>query len=68
MRLGALGIKIMSSGRLNGIEIARCEWYREGRVLSIRCALTSTTEPQKQNHVCVIGEGLGLQRRYAGPR
>jgi small subunit ribosomal protein S3 len=32
MRLGALGIKIMSSGRLNGIEIARCEWYREGRV------------------------------------
>ena len=32
MRLGAQGIKIMSSGRLNGIEIARCEWYREGRV------------------------------------
>ena len=31
-RLGAQGIKIMSSGRLNGIEIARCEWYREGRV------------------------------------
>jgi small subunit ribosomal protein S3 len=32
MRLGAQGIKIMSSGRLNGIEIARTEWYREGRV------------------------------------
>ena len=32
MRLGAIGIKIMSSGRLNGIEIARKEWYREGRV------------------------------------
>ena len=32
MRLGAQGIKIMSSGRLNGIEIARSEWYREGRV------------------------------------
>jgi small subunit ribosomal protein S3 len=32
MRLGAQGIKIMSSGRLNGIEIARNEWYREGRV------------------------------------
>src|SRR6267142_1633199 len=30
--LGAQGIKIMSSGRLNGIEIARTEWYREGRV------------------------------------
>lgn len=32
MRLGAQGIKIMSSGRLNGAEIARTEWYREGRV------------------------------------
>jgi small subunit ribosomal protein S3 len=32
MRLGAQGIKIMSSGRLNGAEIARREWYREGRV------------------------------------
>ncbi|MDR1162983.1 MAG: 30S ribosomal protein S3 [Candidatus Accumulibacter sp.] len=32
MRLGAQGIKIMSSGRLNGAEIARSEWYREGRV------------------------------------
>jgi small subunit ribosomal protein S3 len=32
MRLGAQGVKIMSAGRLNGIEIARTEWYREGRV------------------------------------
>ena len=32
MRLGAQGIKIQSGGRLNGIEIARSEWYREGRV------------------------------------
>src|SRR5512137_2966389 len=32
MRLGAQGIKIMCSGRLNGVEIARREWYREGRV------------------------------------
>jgi len=32
MRLGAQGVKIMSSGRLNGAEIARREWYREGRV------------------------------------
>src|SRR2546423_116336 len=32
MRLGAQGIKIMSSGRLNGIEIARTECYGEGRV------------------------------------
>jgi small subunit ribosomal protein S3 len=32
MRLGAKGIKIEVSGRLNGAEIARSEWYREGRV------------------------------------
>lgn len=32
MRLGAMGIKISLSGRLNGAEIARTEWYREGRV------------------------------------
>ena len=32
MRIGALGIKVRVSGRLNGAEIARTEWYREGRV------------------------------------
>jgi len=32
MRLGAKGIKIQASGRLGGAEIARTEWYREGRV------------------------------------
>ena len=32
MRLGALGMKINVAGRLNGVEIARSEWYREGRV------------------------------------
>ncbi|MCK5876094.1 MAG: 30S ribosomal protein S3 [Candidatus Marithrix sp.] len=32
MRLGAQGIRINVSGRLNGAEIARQEWYREGRV------------------------------------
>lgn len=32
MRLGAKGIKIAVSGRLNGADIARTEWYREGRV------------------------------------
>jgi len=30
--LGALGIKVEVSGRLGGAEIARSEWYREGRV------------------------------------
>lgn len=32
MKFGAKGIKVMSSGRLAGAEIARTEWYREGRV------------------------------------
>ena len=32
LRLGAKGIKIVSGGRLGGAEIARIEWYREGRV------------------------------------
>lgn len=32
MRIGAKGIKIAVSGRLNGADIARTEWYREGRV------------------------------------
>ena len=32
MKLGALGIKVRCSGRLGGAEIARSEWYKEGRV------------------------------------
>jgi small subunit ribosomal protein S3 len=32
MRIGALGIKVRASGRLNGAEIARTEWTREGRI------------------------------------
>ncbi len=32
IRAGVLGIKVMVSGRLGGVEIARREWYREGRV------------------------------------
>lgn len=32
LRFGALGIKIVCAGRLGGAEIARTEWYREGRV------------------------------------
>ena len=32
MRAGAEGVKVMISGRLNGADIARSEWYREGRV------------------------------------
>ena len=32
LRLGAQGIKVNVAGRLNGAEIARTEWYREGRI------------------------------------
>jgi small subunit ribosomal protein S3 len=32
MRMGAQGVRIQASGRLGGTEIARREWYREGRV------------------------------------
>ncbi|ETR64908.1 MAG: hypothetical protein OMM_15135, partial [Candidatus Magnetoglobus multicellularis str. Araruama] len=32
MGAGAAGIKVMCAGRLGGVEIARTEWYREGRV------------------------------------
>jgi small subunit ribosomal protein S3 len=32
MRFGAQGVKIICSGRLGGAEMARTEWYREGRV------------------------------------
>lgn len=32
LRMGAKGVKVMLAGRLNGAEIARTEWYREGRV------------------------------------
>ncbi|MCK6556974.1 30S ribosomal protein S3 [Candidatus Binatia bacterium] len=32
MRMGALGVKVQCAGRLGGAEIARTEWYREGRV------------------------------------
>jgi len=48
MRLGAQGIRIASSGRLNGIEIARTEWYREGRVPLHTPVPTSTMVSAKQ--------------------
>lgn len=52
MRLGAQGIKIMSSGRLNGIEIARTEWYREGRVPlhTLRAELDYATSEAKTTY------------------
>ena len=70
MRLGAQGIKIMSSGRLNGIEIARNEWYREGRVplhtLQRRHRLRLLrSQDDLRHHRC---QGLGLPWRPPGQR
>jgi ribosomal protein S3 len=48
MRSGALGIKVRVSGRLNGAEIARTEWYREGRIPLHTFRRTSTTDCRKQ--------------------
>lgn len=72
MRLGAQGIKIMSSGRLNGIEIARTEWYREGRVPlhTLRAEVDYGTSEAKTTYGIIgvkvwvfKGEQLGVKER-----
>ena len=68
MRLGAQGIKIMCAGRLNGIEIARTEWYREGRVPlhTLRADIDygfSEAQDDLRRH---RHQGLGIQGRSAG--
>src|SRR5579859_1201351 len=52
MRLGAGGIKIQVGGRLNGAEIARSEWYREGRVPlhTLRAMVDYATAEAKTNY------------------
>jgi len=72
MRLGAQGIKIFVSGRLNGAEIARSEWYREGRVplhtlradIDYGFAEAKTTYGVIGVKVWIFkGEGFGLDRQ-----
>ena len=70
MRVGAVGIKIMSSGRLNGIEIARTEWYREGRVPlhTLRADLDYATSEAKTTYGIIgikvwIYKGSSLQSK-----
>src|SRR5687768_2240631 len=76
MRLGAQGIKIMSSGRLNGIEIARTEWYREGRVPlhTLRADLDYGTSEAKTTYGVIgikvwvfKGEVLGRNEQTGAP-
>ncbi len=47
LRFGCKGIKVRVSGRLNGNEIARSEWYLQGRCRCIPCALTSIMDSLK---------------------
>ena len=62
MRLGAQGIKIMSSGRLNGIEIARTEWYRDA-CLCTRFAPTSiTVSPKRRRLTASSASRFGYSR------
>ena len=55
MRLGAQGIKIMSAGRLNGADIARIEWYREGRVPlpTLRAEIVTQQIPKPDRSRCL---------------
>ena len=46
MRLGAAGVRINCAGRLGGAEIARTEWYREGRVPLHTCLLYTSPSPR----------------------
>ncbi|HNQ03366.1 MAG TPA: 30S ribosomal protein S3 [Thiobacillaceae bacterium] len=76
MRFGAQGVKIMSSGRLNGADIARTEWYREGRVPlhTLRADIDyGVAEAQTTYGVIGIkvwvykGENVGGAEKPAGP-
>src|SRR5688572_23311197 len=69
MRLGAQGIKIMSAGRLNGIEIARTEWYREGRVPlhTLRADIDYGTGEAKTNYG-VIGIKVWVYKGEVMPK
>src|SRR5229473_2863231 len=60
MRLGAQGVKIMSAGRLNGHEIARTEWYREGRVPRARQA-QGRRESRRREEARAQGRCAGAQ-------
>jgi small subunit ribosomal protein S3 len=70
MRMGALGIRVNVAGRLGGAEIARTEWYREGRVplhtlrADIDYAAGRSLDALRHHR----HQGLDLQRRDHGAR
>ena len=69
MRLGAKGVKIMIAGRLNGAEIARTEWYREGRVPlhTLRADLDSGPS-ECHAHLVALGVQLCVFQGHRLPR
>jgi small subunit ribosomal protein S3 len=70
MRSGALGVKVRVSGRLNGSEIARTEWYREGRIPLSPSAPTLTTAcPRRTRPTGSSASRFGSSRaRYSRSR
>ncbi len=54
MRLGAKGIKVQVGGRLGGAEIARSEWYREGRALYTLYVQTLITQLLSALHLNTV--------------
>ena len=68
MRLGAEGIKVMVAGRLNGAEIARSEWYREGRVPlhTLRADIDYGLAEARTTYGVIGVKGLDLQGRGPG--
>ena len=68
MRLGAQGIKIMSAGRLNGIEIARTEWYtvKVARPAHLRADIDYGTSEAKTTYGA-IGVKVWVYRGIPGP-
>ncbi len=70
MRLGAQGIRINCGGRLGGAEIARVEWYREGRVPlhTLRADIDLRRRHRQDDLRHLRREGLDLQGRDPGAR
>ena len=70
MRLGADGIRINCAGRLGGAEIARMEWYREGRVPlhTLRADIDYGVGDGEDHLRHLRREGLDLQGRDPGAR
>ena len=70
MRLGAQGIRINCSGRLGGAEIARMEWYREGRVPlhTLRADVDFGVRHGPDHLRHLRRQGVGVQGRDPGAR